>query len=431
MNSKKTAALALSILLAIPVAVTAGGNKDAGTEKKSSYMRFAWWGNPSRDERTIKVAQMYMAANPGTTIDTETTGWAGYWDKLNTQAGTNTLPDLMQHDYAYLYQWASRNQLLDLTKYMKSGVINTSKIDSSILASGTVNGKVYGISMGTNAMGLCYNKNLLEKAGVKIDQLKWTWNDLEQISTTIYQKTGVQTIPFGTIDVRPIFENELRQTGASFYAKDGKSLGFTDTSMLKDFWDMEVRMIKAGVMIPADVAFVTVTVDESLFAKEKSWCDFVWSNQLIATQKALNKPIELVLMPRIQNAKRPGTYLKPSMFFSIPASAENPDMAAKVLNYYLNDLKANDVLLGERGVPCPSDVLTSVSVKVDPVMKQSYDFVAVAAKNSSPIDPPDPSASGEVLKILRDVTQEVLTGAITSDEGVKKFMGKANAALAK
>ena len=429
MNIRKVTAAALGALLLSPVASFANGGKDSG--KNNKYMRLAWWGNPTRDERTIKVAQMYMAANPGTTIETETTGWGGYWDKLNTQAGTNTLPDLMQHDYAYLLQWASRNQLLDLTKYIKNGTINTSKIDPSYLVAGTIGGKIYGISMGTNAMGICYNKEVLDKAGVKIDQLKWTWDDFEQIATTIYEKTGVQTIPLGTTDIRPIFENALRQTGVSFYAADGKKLGFTDTAFLKDFYDRQIRMIKAGVMIPADIAFVTVTVDESLFAKQKSWCEFVWSNQLISYQKALKKNVELILMPRIANPKRPGTYLKASMFFSIPASAENPDMAAKVLNYYLNDIKANDVLLGDRGMPCPSDVLASISGKVDPVMKQSYDFVSVVAKNSSPIDPPDPAASGEVLKIFRDVTQEVLTGAISSDEGAKKFMDKANAALAK
>ncbi len=413
-----------------------GGEKQSSTASNSNkeenkYMRLAWWGNTNRDERTIKVAAMYENANPGAKIETETTGWGGYWDKMNTQAASSTLPDLMQQDYAYILQWASRGQLLDLTPYISNGTIDTSKMSQSIIDAGSVNGKVYGICMGTNAMGLCANKEILEKAGVTIDELNWTWEDLEQIGYTIYEKTGVKTTPFGTTDIRPIFENLLRQDGKSFYSADGKTMGFTDTKMLVDFYDMQLRMIKAGAMIPAEEAFVTVTAEEGGFAKEKVWNDWVWSNQLVSTQSALGKPVEMYLMPKIKDSKRPGTYLKPSMFFSIPASAENPDMAAKVLNYYLNDMAANDVLLGERGVPAPSDVLSSVSQKVDDTSKQIYKFIEVVNNNCSPIDPPDPGASGEVLKIFRDVTQEVLAGLISSSDGAKKFLDKANAALAK
>ena len=420
-----------SLLLA-----SCGGAKSSSADSKAGksenkYMRLAWWGNTNRDERTIKVAAMYEAANPGSKIETETTGWGGYWDKVNTQAASSTLPDLMQQDYAYILQWASRGQLMDLSKYIADGTIDTSKMSKSIIDAGSVNGKVYGICMGTNAMGLCANAELLEKAGVTIDDVNWTWDDLEPIGYTIYEKTGAKTTPFGTTDIRPIFENLLRQDGKSFYSADGKSMGFTDTKMLVDFYDMQLRMIEKGAMTPAEEAFVTVTAEEGGFAKEKVWNDWVWSNQLVSTQSALGKPVKMFLMPKIKDSKRPGTYLKPSMFFSIPQSAENPDMAAKVLNYYLNDMAANDVLLGERGVPAPTDVLASVSQKVDDTSKQIYKFIETVNNNCSPIDPPDPGASGEVLKIFRDVTQEVLAGLISPSDGAKKFLDKANAALAK
>lgn len=431
MKKMLATAVGLSLAALSMIATGCGNSGEKAAKAEKNDMRLAWWGNTNRDERTIKVANMYQEANPGTVIETETTGWGGYWDKMNTQAASGTLPDLMQQDYAYLLQWAERGQLLDLSQYIKDGVINTSKMSQSIIDSGSVNGKIYGISMGTNAMGICVNPEILEKAGVTIDQLNWTWDDLEVMGNTIYERTGVQTMPFGTTDIRPIFENLLRQDNKSFYAADGKSMGFSDTTLLEKFWEMQLRMIQKGSMVPADIAFVTVTPEEGQFAKEKVWNDWVWSNQLVSTQSALGKPVELLLMPKIKDSKRPGTYLKPSMFFSIPASAENPNMAAKVLNYYLNDLAANDVLLGERGVPAPSDVLASVSAKVDDTNKQIYKFIEVVNENCSPIDPPDPAASGEVLKIFRDVSQEVLLGTISVKDGASKFLEKANAALAK
>jgi multiple sugar transport system substrate-binding protein len=41
-------------------------------------LRLAWWGNPTRDERTLKVVDLYQQMNPNVTIEPETINWAGY-----------------------------------------------------------------------------------------------------------------------------------------------------------------------------------------------------------------------------------------------------------------------------------------------------------------------------------------------------------------
>ncbi|MDR1469435.1 MAG: extracellular solute-binding protein [Spirochaetaceae bacterium] len=420
------------LLLALVVAsamLFAGAKSDAGGSDKN-YMRLTWWGNTVRDERTLKTVQLYQSKNPGVTIETETTGWAGYWDKLNTQASAGNLPDLIQHDYGYMLQWANRNQLLDLTPYTQNGVIDVSKIPASALSAGKVNGKLYAISLGTNALGMVYDPAVLAKAGINVpDSTKWTLKDFENIALTIYQKTGVRTLPLGTTDVKVIFEIFLRQSGASFYAPDGKKLGFSDPALLKEYWDLQLRLLDAGALIPADEAFVTVSVEEDAFSKGQSWLQYIWSNQITATANGAKRPIGMLLFPAIDNAKRKGTYLKPSMFFTIAAKAENPDAAAKVFNFFLNDLGANDILLAERGVPVPENVRSYLFPKMDDNMKMSFDFVSLAAANSSDIDPPDPAANGEILALLRDIAQQVLSKSVSSSEGATRFITKANQIL--
>jgi multiple sugar transport system substrate-binding protein len=398
--------------------------------KADNYMRLTWWGNTVRDERTLATAELYKARNSGITIDTETTGWGGYWDKVNTQAASGDMPDLMQQDYAYIKQWAERNQLKDLTPYTQNGTINVSKIPDSALAAGRLNGKLYAISMGTNAFGIAYDPAVLARAGVPtIDSTKWTLKDFENIALQVYQRTGVQTLPFSTTDPHFSFENFIRQTGQSFYAADGKSLGFTDTALLKEFWDLQLRLLDAGALVsPAD-AFVAVSVEEDPFSKGRSWCQFVWSNQYVATANGAGRPIELLLFPSIPNSQRFGTYLKPSMFFSITASAKNPDLAAKVFNFFLNDFSANDILMGERGVPIPEDVRDYLATKVDATNQKIFAFITLASKYSSAIDPPDPAASGEIMALFRDITQQVLARSITSSQAVTNFMTRANQTL--
>jgi multiple sugar transport system substrate-binding protein len=47
-------------------------------------------------------------------VETETTGFAGYWDQLAAHAAAGNLPDVMQMDYAYIAQYNDQNMLVDL-----------------------------------------------------------------------------------------------------------------------------------------------------------------------------------------------------------------------------------------------------------------------------------------------------------------------------
>jgi multiple sugar transport system substrate-binding protein len=336
----------------------------------------------------------------------------------------------MQHDWAYITQWANRNQLLDLTPYTQNGTIDLSKVSESALSSGRINGKLYAISMGTNAYGLTVDPAVLDKAGIgAIDSTTWTWKDYERIALTVFEKTGIQTLPFTPTSPYNVLENMVRQTGKPFYNADGKSLGFTDVAIVKEFFDIQLRLKAAGALLPADEAFITATMEEEPFVKGKTWNEFVYSNQLVAEAAAARRPITELILPRIDNPQRLGTYLKPSMFFSITAKAKNPDLAAKVFNFYLNDKEANDILMAERGVPIPDDVRAYLGPKVDPMMKVAFDYVTLVSANSSPMDNPDPPAAGEVMASIRDISVRVLSGQLDSTAGATQLMASCNKIL--
>ncbi len=393
-------------------------------------MRVAWWGNPTRDERTLKVIDLYQKNYPNVTIEAETVGWGGYWDRINTQAAAGNLPDVMQHDYAYLLQFVGRNLMADLTPFVQSKTINLAGVDETYLSGGRLGGKLYGISLGTNAVSLAYDPAILKKAGIPEPKADWTWADFERISRQVYAATKVQTLPFFTVDPKVGFENWIRQTGRPFFSLDGKSLGFTDPSPLEEYFSVQLRLLKAGALVSPETAFVNVTPQEDPFSKGNSWVQYVWSNQVVSTAAAANRPIKVALLPKIAGAKRPGSYLKPSMFFSIPATSTIQPEGAKFISYFLTDVDANAVLLGERGVPITPTVRASVKKALDPTMQMVFDFIGlVGNRNASPIDPPDPPATGEVLKLFRDTSQEVLGGQLSAKDGAAKIMKQANEIL--
>ena len=60
---KKATLVSIVFFLALmPAMVFARGGQAAGGD---GYIRFAWWGNATRDERTQNVINLYTQRNPG------------------------------------------------------------------------------------------------------------------------------------------------------------------------------------------------------------------------------------------------------------------------------------------------------------------------------------------------------------------------------
>ena len=96
-------------VLAALLTMTAAGGAQA---QAATRLRLYWWGATERADRTNKASALYMAKNPTVGIVGETVGWGDYWTRLATQAAGRNLPDLIQMDYGYIYEYARRRALL-------------------------------------------------------------------------------------------------------------------------------------------------------------------------------------------------------------------------------------------------------------------------------------------------------------------------------
>ena len=429
----KRIAILLTLMMVPALIFSAARNETSRSTSASNYLRLAWWGNTTRDARTNEVVQLFMQKNAGVTVETEPTNWDGYWPKLATQAASGSLPDVMQQDYMYIGQWNDRNQLLDLTPYVQNGTINLSKWADSAVASGRLGSKLIALNLGVNAWGMSVDTAALQQAGVSIDDTTWTWADFEKIAIEVFQKTGLQTMPPN--EFHQIFEHIVRQTGASFFAADNKSLGWTNNSaVIKDNLDMWLRIKAAGALFDPEEGFLLgLAMEEEPISRGKTWNSYYWSNQHIGHLNAAKRELNYLLFPNISASKPPkyGTYLKPSQFISIVATTQNPELAAKLVNFIINDLEANRILLAERGVPVPSDVLQDLSSRVDANTKAVFDYISKATPYTSPIDPPDASAAGEVRDVIRPILLSCMKGDIGTAAAVTQIIQASNSVLSR
>lgn len=141
------------------------------------------------------------------------------------------------------------------------------------------------------------------------------------------------------------------------------------------------------------------------------------------------KPLKIAPMPG-PNSKQ-GLFLKPGMFFSIAESSKHKDEAAKFISFFVNDLEANKVLKGERGVPVSAKVKEQMSPFIEPALAQVFEYIDWVEKNSSPIDPPDPVGAAEVTSVLRELYDLLLFSKITPEKAAEQFRREAELILAR
>lgn len=420
----------LAAALAVMTAMSTVAGCCASAEDKT--LTFAWWGSQTRTERTQAVLDMYSEENAGVAFDTQTADYNDHWTKLATAAAGNALPELIQMDYTYINQYVSNDLLADLTPYVESGVLDTSAISEGILESGSVDGKLYAVCNGVNAPSLLYNKTLTDELGIEVKD-NMTMDEFMDIARKIYEEAGVKTdLPYEASD--NFIPYILRANDITQLFTDG-ALNVEDGTPFERFFEIYQTGAEEGWVIGADIhaELTSNSVEESpmiYYASPdaQSWCGFFWSNQMAAmvTNAPEGTEIGITTWPSDDPVK--SDFLKPSQFFSVTRDAgENEEEAAKVVNYLINSVEANEVLLGERGVPATSVVAEAISPMLDETAQTVTAFINdVVTPNCSPISPAVPEKASEVYDYANQLVDMVLYGEMNAQEAAADLFAKGN-----
>jgi len=421
--------------------VFAGGSKDQGAKDapaKKVELKVTWWGSQARHEGTIKVIELYMQKNPNVTITYEFAGWSDYWTKVTTMAAGGQLPDVMQQDYARIDEWASRGLLVPMDDFAKAKTLDLSDTTESQIASGRIGGKLYGLNLGTNSQTIVLDVDAFKKAGVPLPPQTWTWEEFEKTARTMHDKLGTFGMGIG-LDNEQLWKSLYFSNGQWAYAKDGKSLGYTDDQLFVAYMNRLLGMVKDGIV--PNKADSQSTYGEAAgnvqlmpIVTGKSPMEFMWSNQVVAVSTAAGgtRNFALTHLPRLKKDGPASNYLKPSMFFSISSQSKQQAEAAKFISFFVNDLDANKILMAERGVPIMGKVRAALSPQLPPVTQEVFAYLARVAKDSSPIPPPDPVGHTEIVNnVYKPNFDKVMYGVLPVTDAVKILREQASVILAK
>jgi multiple sugar transport system substrate-binding protein len=411
-----------------PAASTSPNASVAPATKEPVKLRIAWWGGQARHDYTLKVIDLYKKANPHVTIESEYASFDDYWKKLAPQAAANQLPDIIQMDISYLTQYGGRGQLADLTPFTKSGALDVKNISPNALSGGEVSGKLVAMNLGVNALSMTTDLEGIKSLGITPPTKDWTWDDYEKIAAEAKAK-GKQIGGFAyRHDV--FFPYYLRTIDQKMFSADGATLGYADDKPFIDYFKRYQGWYDKGYFLTLDKeAQKKGVAEEDEIILGNSLGTNGWSNQFLAVANLSKTPLELMPLPGRNGNK--GLFLKPSMYFSVTESSKVKEEAAKFISFFVNDIEANKLIKGDRGVPVSSVVKEALKPILSPNEVKIFDYVAWADQNSSPGDPPNPIGAVEIEKLLRDTSEQILYKKISVEDAAVKFRKEANAILAK
>ena len=417
--------LGMMIILAISVVGFAEG----------VVLRFYGWGGPERISRTQEVIELFEEKYPNVKIEPEWLGYGEYYQKMAVQAAGRNLPDIFQQDNRHILGYI--DYLLNLNPYIEDNTLDLTDINyEMIILPGSHDGKVYGISLGSNADCYIYDPELFKKAGIEEPTPEWTFEDYAEKAKKINKALGIYADdPYGNI-----FNNigglcmYVRQHGKEVYDISRQKLGYEDDKLFADYFSKHADLIKDGVNTPPEISLGInhSAFGEWLITKKEAAMTPISSNQLVAIVEAAGRPLSLVTYPNAVDQVRYGTFIKASMFVVAAKNTKYPEWAVKFIDFCTNDLEANKILLAERGVPPSSKIREGIMPYLTDTEKQMIEFVSLLEEYSTPL--PEgyyfPEENKKVMDVLSLKVLKILYGKLTPEEAAKEFREEANKILA-
>ena len=182
----------------------------------------------------VALADKYEETHPNVDITVDISTWGEYWTKLEAMANTNSLPDIFWMHTNEFSRYAEAGLLADLTDLYADVEDNYyyKHFPDNLVLNATYEGRIYGVPKDWDTIGLAYNKDIFDEAGVAYPDDTWTWDTLKEVSDTIMERTGKYGM-MAPLNEQEGFLNLIYQAGGYYLNDDKTKSGFRDPGTIK------------------------------------------------------------------------------------------------------------------------------------------------------------------------------------------------------
>jgi multiple sugar transport system substrate-binding protein len=257
---------------AVPVLAACSSEDDGGTgqvpQEKSggrTTVSYGVW-DQAQVPGMQKIIKAFRKLHPEISVQIQLTPWSTYWTTLRTAMRGGTAPDVFWMNAVNIQLYASNGMLEPMDRQIKRDATPVGKHPASLVELYSFEGKQYGMPKDFDTIGLWYNKQLFDKAGIKYPDTTWTWDDVRDAAAELTNpKQRVHGIA-APLDRQAHFYPTIYAAGGEVI-RDGKRSGFGEDAAVEGlrYW---TDMIDRGWSAPQS-AMVEATA-RNRFISEKA-----------------------------------------------------------------------------------------------------------------------------------------------------------------
>ncbi|WP_152398622.1 ABC transporter substrate-binding protein [Paenibacillus cellulositrophicus] len=228
------------VFLFLFTAVMTGCGGSSGEAGGKKVINVALWDENVKDT-VNKSIELYKKNHPDVEVKVTYTPWADYWTKLKTSLAGNSGPDVFWMNGPNFYAYASKGWIKDLQPLIDESKLDTSVYTDALVNLYTYNDHLYGLPYFLDAVGLYYNKELFDKAGVSYPDGSWTWDTIEQNAAKLTDKQNGVYGYTALIDSQSGYYDLIHQAGGYIISEDKTKSGFDSPEALSAFqWEKKL-----------------------------------------------------------------------------------------------------------------------------------------------------------------------------------------------
>lgn len=315
------------------------------TAQAATTIQYATW-DATRQKADEALIAAFNKANPDIVVKYNLVPWDVYWQKAAAMTAGGSTFDVMWMNLDnfpfYQHQGALAPQTVDpkLTAGIPKAMIDPYRVD----------GKLYGVPLGPQAVAVFINRALFKERGVPIPTKSWTFDQMMDAAKKLtFQKDGKQYYGFNGNDMQT-----NREYGMSFYYSAGgkgiiKKSGNTYTTNLdstfesvsKRLWDtVHTSKVSPSPTSTTQQSYQMFLAGQMGILAEGTWMISTWGQ---------NKDLDWAFAPFPSMDGKPIKPVMSAHALVIPAGSKNQAAAQKLVTWMTTAAQSQRTL-AQRGL---------------------------------------------------------------------------------
>ncbi len=194
------------------------------------------------DQNQVPAIEENIAAfneeYPDIDVTVNVTPFAEYWTKLQTQASSDTLPDLFWMNGPNIGLYASNDQIEPITGAVDAGDLDLGNYPEALVDLYNIDDVQYGVPKDFDTIGIWANRALFEQAGVPLPEGDWTWQEFQDTAAQISSALSAQGVYGGAggMDGQTTYYNTIFQAGGTVIDGDASGYASPEAAEGIQFW---------------------------------------------------------------------------------------------------------------------------------------------------------------------------------------------------